>query len=48
MLDQPKLRNRLLTRLTATDFARLAPFLEFMELERDYVLVKPNEPIDHV
>lgn len=48
MLDQSTLRNRLLTALSPEDFALLAPLLEPLELDRDYVLVTPNKPIDHV
>ncbi len=48
MLDQSTLRNRLLTALSSKDFALLAPLLEPVELDRDYVLVTPNKPIDYV
>lgn len=48
MINQATVRNRLLTYMTAADFALLAPFLEFMDLDRDYVLVIPNRPIEFV
>ena len=48
MLDQFTVRNRLLAQLVPSDFARLAPLLEFMDLDRDYVLFTPNQPIEHV
>ncbi len=48
MIQQSTVRNRLLAGLTPADFALLARFLEPVELERDYVLVIPNRPIDEV
>ena len=48
MLQQSTIRNRLLACLTPVDFTLLAPFLEPVELHRDYVLVTPNKPIEHV
>ena len=48
MIQQSGIRNRLLSILTPADFALVAPFLEAVELERDYVLVTPNKPIEYV
>jgi CRP-like cAMP-binding protein len=45
MLNQTILRNRLLTALGPSDFALLAPHLEPVELDRDYVISIPNIPI---
>ena len=48
MLDQATIRNRLLAYISPSDFELLRPHLEPITLDRDYVLVKPNEPIEHV
>ncbi len=48
MIEQKDIRNRLLTGLSPADFGLLAPFLEPIELDRDYVLVTPNKPIEYV
>jgi CRP-like cAMP-binding protein len=48
MIDQTTVRNRLLANLPANDFALLAPHLQRMDLDRDYVLVAPNQPIQDV
>ncbi len=48
MIDQSTVRNRLLAYLSTADFALLMPFLKAVELDRDYVLVIPNQPIEHV
>jgi CRP-like cAMP-binding protein len=48
MIDQSIVRNRLLSSLTPEDFKLLAPDLKPMDLNRDYVLVRPNQTIDHV
>ncbi len=48
MIDQAAVRNRLLAGLTPADFALLAPHLERLDLDRDFVLVIPNRPIDSV
>ena len=48
MLDQATIRNRLLAYISAPDFELLRPHLEPITLDRDYVLVKPNEPIENV
>ena len=48
MLDQATVSNRLLSYLSPADFALLAPSLELIDLDRDYVLVIPNRPIEHV
>ncbi len=48
MLDQATIRNRLLAYISPSDFELLRPHLQPITLDRDYVLVKPNEPIEHV
>ncbi len=48
MIEQKDIHNRLLTGLSPADFGLLAPFLEHIELDRDYVLVIPNKPIEYV
>ncbi len=48
MIDQSTVRNRLLAGLTPADYALLAPYFEQLEMDRDYVLVIPNRPIDSV
>jgi CRP-like cAMP-binding protein len=48
MIDQSSIRNRLLSSLAPEDFALLAPAMKQMDLKRDYVLVWPNQPINHV
>ena len=48
MLVQATVSNRLLSYLSPKDFALLAPSLELIDLDRDYVLVIPNKPIGHV
>lgn len=48
MPERNTVRNRLLSKLTATDFALLAPHLEPCALERDYVLIAPDKPIEQV
>lgn len=47
MLEQSVIRNRLLSHLSVADFALLAPHLEPLELERDYVLALPNQSIEY-
>ncbi len=48
MIEQKDIRNRLLTGLSPADYGLLAPYLEPIELDRDYVLVTPNKPIEFV
>jgi CRP-like cAMP-binding protein len=48
MIEQKDIRNRLLTGLSSADFSLLAPYLEPIELDRDFVLVTPNKPIEYV
>ena len=48
MTNQSKVRNRLLEYMDPADFALLSPFLDPVELDRDYVLVIPNRPIEYV
>ena len=48
MLDQATIRNRLLAYISPPDFELLRPHLEPITLDRDFVLVKPNTPIEHV
>ena len=48
MADQSTVRNFLLAYITPSDFEVLNPHLEYLELDRDYVLVTPNTPIDYV
>lgn len=48
MIDQATVSNRLLSYISPEDFALLAPYLELMELDRDYVLVTPNRAIEFV
>jgi CRP-like cAMP-binding protein len=48
MIEQSTVRNRLLAGLSAADFALVAPYLEPLELDRDFVLVIPNRPIEEV
>jgi CRP-like cAMP-binding protein len=48
MLKQSTIRNCLLANLSPDDFALLTPHLEPVELERDFVLAIPNQPIDQV
>ena len=48
MIEQSNVHNRLLAGLNRADFARMAPNLEFMPLDRDYVLAIPNVPIANV
>jgi CRP-like cAMP-binding protein len=48
MIDQTTVRNRLLASLTSNDFALLAPYMTRMDLDRDYVLVAPSQPIEHI
>jgi CRP-like cAMP-binding protein len=48
MTDQSTVRNRLLGSLTPADFSVLAPHLKRLKLNRDHVLVTPNEPIEDV
>jgi CRP-like cAMP-binding protein len=47
-VDQSDVRNRLLSSLPAEDFSIVAPYLEALLLDRDYVLILPNIPIEHV
>ncbi|GJE17884.1 Crp/Fnr family transcriptional regulator [Methylobacterium marchantiae] len=47
-LDQGAVRNRLLTTLTAAEFALLAPDLKRVSLEQGYVVQEPLQPIPHV
>jgi CRP-like cAMP-binding protein len=48
MVDQSDVRNRLLSSLPSDDFKIVAPYLEAVPLDRDYVLILPNIPIEHV
>jgi len=48
MIEQPTVCNRLLAKLSAADFASVAPYLEPLELDRDFVLVTPNRRIEEV
>lgn len=48
MPDQSTVRNRLLAYLAPADFDLLDPYLEHVELDRDFVLVTPNRPIEDV
>lgn len=48
MIEQIAVRNRLLGYLSPADFKLLALALEPVELDRDYVLVTPNKPIEYV
>ncbi len=48
MLAQETIRNRLLAYISPADFELLRPHLEPVTLDRDYVLVKPNTPIEYV
>ena len=48
MVIQENVRNRLLASLPFDDFALVAPHLEEQALERDFVLILPNIPIEHV
>ena len=48
MVDQSDIRNRLLASLPAHEFIIVEPFLEPLELDRDFVLILPNIPIEHV
>jgi len=47
-LVQSAVRNRLLQKMTAVDFALLAPNLEPIELGLKRILVEANAPIDYV
>jgi CRP-like cAMP-binding protein len=48
MLEQSTVNNRLLALMSPQDFALLAPRMERVDLDRDYVLAIPNTPIEHV
>ena len=48
MVDQSAVRNRMLSSLPLDDFEIVAPYLEELTLDRDYVLILPNIPIEHV
>lgn len=48
ILTQSSLRNRLLTAMSADDFAALAPFLEPVDLPLRAVLVETDQAIEHV
>ena len=48
MVDQSAIRNRMLSSLPFDDFQIVAPYLEELTLDRDYVLILPNIPIEHV
>jgi CRP-like cAMP-binding protein len=48
MIDQENVRNRLLASLPPKEFELVAPYLEELALDRDYVLILPNIPIEHV
>ena len=48
MADQSDVRNRLLASLPPNDFKIIAPVLEDIQLDRDFVLILPNIPIEHV
>lgn len=43
--QQSSTRNRLLTVLSADDFARLAPHLQFDELPLQQILIRANQPV---
>lgn len=45
MLKQDTVRNRLLKCLEAADFALLAPLLRAAALDRDFVIIKPDQPV---
>jgi CRP-like cAMP-binding protein len=44
----PSVRNRLLAKLSPTDFALLRPHLVPVSLKLAEVVIRPNEPIEHV
>jgi CRP-like cAMP-binding protein len=46
--DQSTIRNQLLARLPAEDFARMAGELESLPVTRGEILARPNEPVDYV
>jgi hypothetical protein len=46
MIDQENVRNRLLASLPPKEFEIVAPYLEELALDRDYVLILPNIPIE--
>jgi CRP-like cAMP-binding protein len=46
-LQQSQVRNRLLTALSADDFARLHPALERVPLRLHETLLEPHQPIEH-
>ena len=48
MVDQSAVRNRMLSSLPFDDFEIVAPYLEELTLDRDYVLILPNIPIEAV
>lgn len=48
MLTQETCRNRLLKYLAPPDFDVLAPLLQPCPLERDFALILPDQPFDHV
>ena len=48
MVNQSDVRNRLLASLPSNDFKIIAPYLEDIQLDRDYVLILPSIPIEHV
>ena len=47
-IDQSVVRNLLLRRLSATDYACLAPHFESMDFKRGQVFAESGKPIDHV
>ncbi len=48
MPSRADVRNRLLNKLSASDFALLAPHLEMVSLKERQVVEVPNKPITHV
>jgi CRP-like cAMP-binding protein len=48
MIDQPTIRNRLLASLNSGDYKLLHSHLRRVELDRDFVIVAPHQPINDV
>ena len=48
MPNQTDVKNRLLSRLPADDFERLAPDLEFLRLPKGHIITEPDQIITHI
>ena len=47
-VEQSAVRNRLLKAMTTSDFARLQPHLELIDLQSGQILTKPNARTEHL